>query len=293
MNASAGSATPTTTRRSCSSTTSPRCCRTRRCRPATTIGWFATDAAVGECRVICFSPRHDLTLADDAAGGGSRGGGAVAVAARRAVRALFVGADLRDPRSDLGCVEPASARSDLGIGVPAERSARRARPPAPPSRRRTVRDFSSSTPSRRSNGPTDSWRSTSTGWSSCRTGRIGRIETLVLPRRPVRVAHRSRRRRVRGARRDPPDDAARLRPTVRDPVSVLLRLAHGTEGSRGLRGSCTPTTTRRCCARPRSPRSPRATSCCRICSVTSPRRSPLPGCAPCSDNLLVDLKVCR
>ena len=26
-------------------------------------GWFATDAAVGECRVICFSPRHDLTLA--------------------------------------------------------------------------------------------------------------------------------------------------------------------------------------------------------------------------------------
>ena len=26
-------------------------------------GWFTTDAAVGECRVICFSPRHDLTLA--------------------------------------------------------------------------------------------------------------------------------------------------------------------------------------------------------------------------------------
>lgn len=27
-------------------------------------GWFANDAAVGECRVICFSPRHDLTLAN-------------------------------------------------------------------------------------------------------------------------------------------------------------------------------------------------------------------------------------
>jgi UDPglucose--hexose-1-phosphate uridylyltransferase len=26
-------------------------------------GWFTTDAAVGECRVICFSPRHELTLA--------------------------------------------------------------------------------------------------------------------------------------------------------------------------------------------------------------------------------------
>jgi UDPglucose--hexose-1-phosphate uridylyltransferase len=26
-------------------------------------GWFTIDAAVGECRVICFSPRHDLTLA--------------------------------------------------------------------------------------------------------------------------------------------------------------------------------------------------------------------------------------
>ncbi len=25
---------------------------------------FSTDAAVGECRVLCFSPRHDLTLAD-------------------------------------------------------------------------------------------------------------------------------------------------------------------------------------------------------------------------------------
>ncbi len=31
--------------------------------PDSNDGWFTTDAAVGECRVICFSPRHDLTLA--------------------------------------------------------------------------------------------------------------------------------------------------------------------------------------------------------------------------------------
>jgi len=31
--------------------------------PGVDEGWFATAPAVGECRVLCFSPRHDLTLA--------------------------------------------------------------------------------------------------------------------------------------------------------------------------------------------------------------------------------------
>ena len=57
----------TTRRRSCSPTTSPRCARTR---PARRFGdgLFRAEGPRGTCRVVCFSPRHDLTLAgmDDA-----------------------------------------------------------------------------------------------------------------------------------------------------------------------------------------------------------------------------------
>ena len=61
--------TPTTPRRSSSPTTSRRSARTRR---STTFddGLLRAEGERGSCRVVCFSPRHDLTLGRMAPGGG-------------------------------------------------------------------------------------------------------------------------------------------------------------------------------------------------------------------------------
>ena len=89
-------------------------------------GLLRAEGERGTCRVVCFSPRHDLTLgrmepADRAARRRRLGG------PDRGARAdVPLGPGLREPRRGDGRVEPASARPDLGRArpCPARRLAR-------------------------------------------------------------------------------------------------------------------------------------------------------------------------
>ena len=105
--------TRTTRRRTSSPTTSRRSVRTRR-SAAFDDGLLRAEGERGSCRVVCFSPRHDLTL-----------GAMAPEAVRRVVdvwaeqtaelgRRVPLGPGLREPRRGDGRVEPASARPDLG-----------------------------------------------------------------------------------------------------------------------------------------------------------------------------------
>ena len=100
----------------------------RRPSPRSDDDLFVAPASRAVCRVICFSPRHDLTLAEHGAAGDPRRRGRVGRAVRRAGRRSRdrARADLREQGRDDGVQQPAPARADLGAGVdPAAR--RRAR----------------------------------------------------------------------------------------------------------------------------------------------------------------------
>ena len=90
----------------------------------TESGLLIAEGESGVCRVLCFSPRHDLTIA------------MMEVADIERVVDAWVeetitlggrpdigfGADFREPRRDHGLLEPASARPDLGDPPSAERN---------------------------------------------------------------------------------------------------------------------------------------------------------------------------
>ena len=89
-------------------------------------GLLRAEAESGMCRVICFSPRHDLTLPemDDARhseGGGFVGGAVPELGARPDINYVQI---FENKGAMMGAQQPAPARPDLG---PAHR-ARRARP---------------------------------------------------------------------------------------------------------------------------------------------------------------------
>ena len=147
-------------------------------RPDTSIaafddGLLRAEGERGTCRVVCFSPRHDLTLGRDGARGRPARRRRVGRADRRARRRLPLGPGLREPRRGDGRLEPASARPDLG-----RHGAARARPPARTRRsapiwRRPAGGCCSTTSTRSRAGRGSSSRPTS-GWWSCRSGRPGR-----------------------------------------------------------------------------------------------------------------------
>ncbi|HSP29313.1 MAG TPA: galactose-1-phosphate uridylyltransferase [Ilumatobacteraceae bacterium] len=88
---------------------------------ADTDGLFGVAEATGECRVVCFSPRHDLTLADMSH--------ADVVGVIELWQSQLVELHQRYPwvqifetrGRDLRRVEPASPRPDLGLEVPPRR----------------------------------------------------------------------------------------------------------------------------------------------------------------------------
>ena len=82
---------------------------------------FGIDEAVGECRVVVLLAAARPHAGRHVARRRGCSDRVVAVADGRAPRAVRMGADLRDPRGDLRCVEPAPARPDLGIDVPSRR----------------------------------------------------------------------------------------------------------------------------------------------------------------------------
>ena len=87
-------------------------------------GLLVAEGESGLCRVLCFSPRHDLTLAQMEVADIERVVDAwveetinLGARARHRLRP-----DLREPRRDHGLLEPASARPDLGDPPSAERA---------------------------------------------------------------------------------------------------------------------------------------------------------------------------
>ena len=99
-------------------------------RPDTSIaafddGLLRAEGERGACRVVCFSPRHDLTLGRMAPDAVRRGHRRLGRPDRRARRRLPLGPGLREPRRGDGRIEPAPARPDLGRHGAARR--RRAR----------------------------------------------------------------------------------------------------------------------------------------------------------------------
>ncbi len=108
---------------SCSTTTSPPSDPTR-LRPGSRTGSSWPKANPDVCRVLCFSPRHDLTLARMEVADIER------VVDAWVEETINLGApaghrlrpDLREPRRDHGLLEPASARPDLGDAPSPERA---------------------------------------------------------------------------------------------------------------------------------------------------------------------------
>ena len=159
--------------RSSSTTTSRRFGRTRPRRPWSD-GLLRAEGERGTCRVVCFSPRHDLTL-------GAMTPEAVAACHRRLGRA---DAPSLAPRTDGSrCSRTAArrwarrtrtrtARSGPGRALPVEaRPGDREPGGAPRSDRSPVAPRLRRARSRAASG--SSSRPTS-GWSSCRSGRPGR-----------------------------------------------------------------------------------------------------------------------
>ena len=97
-------------------------------------GLLVAEAQPGTCRVLCFSPRHDLTLSR------MTPDSVLEVIAMWARQTVELGADwqwvqdLREPRRGDGCLQSPSTRPDLGRCSPARPGCPGGRLPASPSR---------------------------------------------------------------------------------------------------------------------------------------------------------------
>ena len=270
----------TTTRRSSSPTISRRFVRTPRSSRSTTAccGPRASEAS---CRVVCFSPRHDLTL-----------GRMEADAVRRVIdvwaeqtaelgaeyrwvqvfenRGEAMGASNPHPHGQIwagtalpgdGAREDASQRAHLAVDRAA--AAARLRRPESGGQRVIVE--------------TDEWLTVVPFWAAWP------FETLLDPEAPGRAADRSRRCRPRRSRDVAPRAHRAIRRAVQAAVPVFDGLAPGAvrRRTRPTTGRSTPTSTRRCSA-PTSASSWSATSCWPRPSATSPPRMRPVDCGRCS-----------
>ena len=170
-------------RRSSSPTTSRRSGRRRRW-PSSTTASCGPRASAGTCRVVCFSPRHDLTLGADGAGGRPARDRRLGRADRGARRRLSLGPGLREPRRGDGRLEPASrtARSGRGPRSPARPRARTQPSGATSSEtgRRLLLDYvDHESGGQRVVEENDDWLVVVPFWA------IWPFETLVIPKRPA------------------------------------------------------------------------------------------------------------
>ena len=161
-----------TTRPSSSSTTSARSARTRRWRRSTD-GLLRAEGERGECRVVCFSPRHDLTL------GAMSPGEVRRVVDLWADQTAELGERYRwvqvfeNRGAAMGASNP-HPHGQIWAGTALPATAPRARPPpsAPTSRRPAVACCSTTSP--RNPAARGSSSSRRSGWPSSRSGRPGR-----------------------------------------------------------------------------------------------------------------------
>ena len=219
-------------------------------------GLYRAATGDGECRVICFSPDHGKTLAT------------MDLAEIGVVIDLWKSqlAELLDryeyvqifetTRSDLGVVESAPARSDLGIELPARRDRRRTRRTA----FRTGAQHGSHllvdyVESELAAGDRIIHVKRPLGCGGPVLGLLAvRNHRAATP--PCGIAARSDGGRGRGSCRLAQDNAVGLRPVVQYAVPVLLWLAHRAAGGSRTTGSCTRTTTLRCFVQPTWPKIP-------------------------------------
>ena len=109
-------------------TISPRSSRGRRWIASNRTGCCVAESEPGLCRVVCFSPRHNLTIANmerrrPAEGGGHLGG---AVSGTRRAARDQLRTDLRESRRDDGREQSAPALPDLVEPRGAQRGRERA-----------------------------------------------------------------------------------------------------------------------------------------------------------------------
>ena len=158
-------------------------------RPDTSIATFddgllRAEGERGSCRVVCFSPQHDLTL-----------GRMDAAAVRRVVdvwaeQTAELGAEYRwvqvfENRGEaMGASNPHPARPDLGRHGAAGCGRARGRLAAGVPRRATGGGCCSTTSTTRRAASGPSSRPTN-GWRSSRSGRPGRSRRCSIPKRPA------------------------------------------------------------------------------------------------------------
>ena len=216
---------------------------------------FVAEPQSGRCRVVCFSPRHDLTLAQmDTAGIRSVVDTWTEEVERLArvdgIRYVQV---FENKGAAMGCSNPASPRPDLGVGDGAACARAQARDAAALRRSVTVATCWATT-----------WRA---NWQMgdrvvCRNEAwvvvvpfwaVWPFETMVIPVRMVDDLRALTDDERDAACRHPPAADRALRQPVPMLVPVLDGLARAARRRSGASraAGCTPCTFRRCCVRPR------------------------------------------
>ena len=268
----------TTTTPSCSPTTFRRCRPTPPGRAPTRAGCIVAEAESGVCRVICFSPRHDLTLAR--------------MSVEAIARVVQVWTEqYRELGADpaIGWVQIFENRGDMmGASNPHPHGqiwASRSLPNEPAKRARRADGVSGRTralPAVRLSGGGAGRRRAhrvrerriSSPW--CRSGRSGRSRRCCCRAGiSARMDEMDAAERDR-ARRHPAPAHHPLRQSVRRVVPVFDGLPPAADRRRraSASGICTRISIRRCCARRRCASSWSASSCWPRRSATSRRKAP-------------------
>ncbi len=189
-------------------------------------GLLRAEGERGVCRVVCFSPRHDLTLGLMPPAEIARVDRRVGRADDGARRAVPVGPGLREPGRRDGCLQPAPARPDLGRDRPAGRGRAGRAPPRPRTSPRPAGACSLDYAAQESGGPrvvveTAEWLVVVPFWAAWP------FETLVVPRRPAARLPDLDATARGGARRGPRRAPRPLRRALPAVVPLLHGLAPG------------------------------------------------------------------
>ena len=229
-------------------TTSPRCFRRHATAGAGDDALFHTQPVRGVCRVICFSPRHDLTLARMAPAEIRR------VIDTWAEQTEELGRDWRwvqvfENKGDvMGCSNPHPHGQIWASDELPNEIAKEDREQRGLFSRETGRRCSWITRGANASAASESSWKTSTGSRSCPTGRSGPSKSCCCRCTRVARLHDLDGRAARCARRDSAAPAHALRQSFRDFLPLLDGLAWRAFGVTGitLTGSFTPIFTRRC-----------------------------------------------
>ncbi len=288
--ARAVSTTPTTPAPSSSPTTSPRCCPIRPTASRATRCLMSSSAR-GTCRVICFSPRHDLTLPEMPLSDIRRvidvwGEQMTDLGATYRWVQIFenkgaaMGASNPHPHGQIWASNFLPNEADQGRP-----------PPARLLRSSMNRRCWSITPRSKPSRASGSSSRTITGWRSCPTGRSGPSRCCCCRANPSSAC-----RSLSDPQRDALADILKrlltkydnLFETVVPLLDGLARRADRRPPRRreSTTGSFTPIFIRRCCARRRCASSWSATRCWRKRSATSRPNRRRSGCARCRKNTI-------